>query len=271
VKRMVILPFLLIAAGCATTGPYADFAKAGRTYASALDAVLDKAADVHVNATSEDLLRSSQLKNLDEARFKQRMQDDQDFLTVQQDLRDHAKVLADYFDALEALADASAPSDAEAGAEKAYDALKKAGAKLAGRAAVKKASKLIVSGIESARLRRELNDHAEALREEMQAEHDLMTSLRAQLTTRSEATAVEQRQRLRDAVVNGFPSDPAAWIEERRNLLRRPEKIAELDDATAALDKLQEAFDKLATGALAPVTMRSIVHDLEVKLKHGGE
>jgi hypothetical protein len=269
-KRYFILALLLVASGCASTGPYADFAKAGRTYAAALDAVLDKATDVRVDATSEDLLHVANVGRVPDELYERRTLHDVESVAEMNKLRDHAKLLATYFDALEALAESTAPEDAAASAGKAFDALQAAGKTLPGRGGATSATKFAVSGIQNAKLRRELEKNGDALRAELTAEHDLIARIRRSTGDAARGLILEQSQRLKEAVTNGkTPSDPDAWAASRRSLLRRPVQLEELDAASAALDDLQNAYDELLRGQLAPVTMRSIAHNIEVKLKGG--
>jgi len=261
------LPILLLTAGCAT-GPYADFAKAGRTYATGLSAVLDTAADMRVNASSEQLLLLAH--SADDVTKKNAFDAAQ--LEQLRLLRDHAKKLADYFDALDKLAESGAPEDASKAAGDAFDALQKTGVALRDsfKTPLATVTKLAVSGIRSRQLRRELIARQDAVRAELATQRTLIDFLEKQIEREQGDIMREASKRLAGALEGGKPAAPEAWIERRRELLREPDRVEQVKDASAALDKLQSAFDALVTGQLTTSRMRAATHEIELLLRKGG-
>jgi hypothetical protein len=267
IRTNLAVALLLLSAGCAST-PYADFAKAGRTYAAGLSSVLDTAADMRVNASSELLVLHAH--SAQEVADKNNLDTEQ--LRMLKQLRDHAKKLAAYFDALDDLAESKAPDDASKAAGNAFDAVQKAGVPLAGylKTPVLIVTKLVVSGIHYSQLRRELIAHQESVREELATQRALIDFLRDKITREQGDILREANQRLAHELASGSLAAPEAWIERRRQLLREPDRVADVDDASKALDKLQTAFDSLVTGQLTTSRMRRLEHEIELLVRKGG-
>ena len=108
---VAVLP-VLICAGCASKArltTFDDFAKAGNSYAGAIDTLIDKAAETLANADSEKLLQARELAPVAPGKFDKLDEAIRSNMREFGMIRQSVALLAEYFDSLAALANSNAP------------------------------------------------------------------------------------------------------------------------------------------------------------------
>jgi hypothetical protein len=269
---------LALAAACTSTetlSRFSAFAQTGGAYAKAVDALLQQAAQIQVDASSEKLLATrDDFGPVSRAELEKQDQADRAFINEITLLRRQAKLLADYFSALDALATSNQPQafGATLGATAAsLDALSQ---QLRGRGLAKDPQAaqalatdlgaLVVKDAESHALKRELEQRKETISRVLQLHAALLGAVRDQVEANLEfARHREYEQQVEDPyLTTGAPLDANSWKQSRFQGLEPPDPVKQLDDAQSAARELQTAWTKLLTHKLGPSDLQAVTADL---------
>lgn len=253
--RLIVLAASLVFVGCATTNPYATFATAGTTYATALDEVLVAAERTGVDATSWRLLDADLLANATPEQYATYSDKDADRARVLQRLRAHGKQLARYFTALSALATSDAPDVAATHVAQAWDATAALGKALREDAAFPPSSvateplKIILRKAINGRLRKELEKRADAIRLELATQEALLGVLAETIGHDvSLGITIAERLLVIDPLTAEAPvGSPESWVATRQRLRLAEQTVAEVGAAQAAARALRQSFEAITS------------------------
>lgn len=271
VKLFVFTVLATLAAGCAPTQQYAQFARAGTVYSAALDRLLVVATNTAVDATSERLLQDDKLINQTLASYKKLSIIDEERLTIISGLRSHARLLTKYFHFLSELATADAPERAQQAIGGVVNSLNALGTQLRGstlvqnKAAFTAVTKVVVGFAIRGLLSDEINKRKDTIQIELKTQEELLKALAGaiQHDLRIINQAREQRLVIDPLTAVAPISKPDEWLANRRVVLTSQTKVSELESASEAAGKLREAFEDLIAGKLGLTRINNILTDLE--------
>jgi hypothetical protein len=273
----LLLTFAIFTAGCKSTKEYANLAKAGTTYASAIDNLLVATGEIQIDATSESLLQDAALSKLSLNQYQRLSNEDKRLLQVLKQLRVHVKLLSKYFGLMYELATSDAPDRAEKaigdGSSGLIGNLNSVGTALRGSgfltgraaAAAGPITKLAVSGIIRGALRDELNARQLTIRRELELQERLLKALSDRITANLSNIQNQREQRLViNPLTSGTPiGNPDEWVSNRRSVLTMKLTAEQLGAASDDVKKLREAFEDLISGKLTLDRIDSLIADFD--------
>lgn len=254
----LLVPAVLALTACTTArvSQFKQFAEAGVAYVEAVDALTREAAGASVNADSAVLARTrSAVPQDDRART---VLEHNDLLRrrveILADLRRHAGLLAAYFVALGSMTDPDAPAEVGEAATQFVESLGAVGGRLrtarVGDMAVDDFTgsvvEISVAHFQRAQLERELRARAPVIERELDLQRAAMQAVVAAMET--DLGVVLQHEEQVDVVepFRGNAKLPKTWSKRRREILTASTAAASAGAATAAAEKLGEAFVALA-------------------------
>jgi hypothetical protein len=273
----MILALVIMMAGCKPTKEYANLAKAGTTYATALDALLVATGNIELDATSEKLVQISSRSRLSLADYQSVSVEDEKLLKIITDLRKHVKLLSRYFGLLYELATSDAPDRAKAaigdGSSGVIANLNAVGNELRGSSLVPQnvasaagpLTGLVVSGIIRGALRDELKARQVTIQRELILQEKLLEALSKRITRDLNNTQETREKRLViEPITSGKPLDkPDEWVANRRLILTMTLTADQLSTASDSVKKLREAFEALLSGKLTLDRVDALVSDFD--------
>ena len=271
VTGLVIL--VALGSGCRSPQEYARFAQAGATYAAALDSLLVASGNVAIDANSERLLLNDQLANQVLEDYERITSNDRARLKVIGQLRQHVRLMARYFGLLHELASSDAPARTQTSISGVITNLNALSTALRGSEFVRGnapslISGIVVSGIIRGGLREELRQRQPAIESELKLQEELLKALAASIEANLQDTqsAQEQRRVIGPLTAEAPVSNVDQWVTHRRAVLTSQTTIAELRDASKAVEKLNEAFADLTSGRLTLERANSLLSDFSALL-----
>jgi hypothetical protein len=274
---LMLAPWLALA-GCASTATlsrFDAFAQAGGQYAKAIDALLQQAAQIQVDASSEKLLATrSDLGPVSRDDFRNQDQADRGFVDEITLLRRQAKLLADYFTALDALATSDVPQafgTTLATTAGSLDALSQQlrGSGLSSHPQAEQelatdVGSLVVRAAGSRALKRELEQRKETIARVLQLHVALLGVLRDQVEANLKFTRNRQyEQQVEEPyLTKGAALDPTSWKQQRFQGLGPSDPVQQLEDAQSAARNLQTAWVKLLSNELGPADVEAVTTEL---------
>lgn len=294
--RLVLLFLLLSLCSCAARtkiSQFRSFAEAGKVYTRALagsaesegsstPGLLDYAGEVLVNSNSDKLLQT-------QAEFPgtvtQEEFDRQDGAMRQNLvelglLKRQVRLLSDYFQALADLATSKAPEAFGAEAKNTVSSINGLtqalnGSSLFGRpeaAAMLSQSlgELIVRGIQVKLLKTELEERKETIARVLRLHQALLEALKAQIKSDLELgrNRLYEKEVMKPFLEATFPngvqeSEWKGWKAKRLELLQEPPVIAQVQQASKALQAMQRSWIKLLSNDVTSEDIQGIVRDLQ--------
>ena len=269
---------LALAAACASTATlsrFDAFAQAGSQYAKAVDALLQQAAQIQVDASSEKLLMTrDDFGPVSRADFEKQDQADRAFIHEITLLRRQVQLLADYFAALDALATSDQPQAFGATLAATAGSLDALSQQLRGRGLSQNAQaaqalaadvgSLVVKGAESRALEHELEQRKATIARVLQLHVALLGAVRDQVEANVEfARNREYEQQVEEPyLTTAAPLDPTTWKQSRFQGLEPPDPVQQLDAAQSAARALQTAWAKLLSHELGPGDLQAVTGEL---------
>ncbi|MEH2174314.1 hypothetical protein [Nostoc sp.] len=271
--RKTVVVFAVIATlttGCRSTDEYKKFAKAGNEYANAVDKLLDAATDIHIDKTSEQLLKDDQITNQTREDYEKLTETDEERLEVIDNLRKHNNLLRDYFQLLNELASSDAPVRAEGEINGVVDNLNNIGKELQKSDLIKNPglfegiTNLVVSSQIRGALRNELEKRNGTIMRELTIHTAMLKSLGDSIEQDTKLIRIAEEDRLviRPLTQDAEIPDKEAWIETRREILTRRQG-KELKDASNTLSEFQGIFQGLIEGKLNIARLNSFLQDVD--------
>ncbi|WP_445628044.1 hypothetical protein [Nostoc sp. DSM 114167] len=271
--RKTVVVFAVIATlttGCRSTDEYKKFAKAGNEYANAVDKLLDAATDIHIDKTSEQLLKDDQITNQTREDYEKLTETDEERLEVIDNLRKHNNLLRDYFQLLNELASSDAPVRAEGEINGVVDNLNNIGKELQKSDLIKNPglfegiTNLVVSSQIRGALRNELEKRNGTIMRELTIHTAMLKSLGDSIEQDTKLIRIAEEDRLviRPLTQDAEIPDKEAWIETRREILTRRQG-KELKDASNTLSEFQGVFQGLIEGKLNLARLNSFLQDVD--------
>jgi hypothetical protein len=261
----------ILCVGCASTKPYARFAQAGTTYASAVDRLLETAGNVAIDATSERLLQDDVIKNQDVDSYSRLSNIDRERLAVIGRLRGHTRLLARYFVLLNELSTSEKPESVQQAFGRVVEDLNALGKQLReselapNEDAFTSLTELMVGFAIRGSLKEELNKRKDAIQLELKTQEELLKALTDAI--QHDLTIINQAQEQRiviEPLIADTPiGSPDAWIADRRMILISQASVEELANASDAARELRETFEDLVTGKLNLQRLNTLLADLE--------
>ena len=268
----------LFAAACASTTPATipnarRVASAGAAYGKAIDALIAATEETSVDADSARLLSEAQgLSREDRRALLQKHASAADLVVELERLRKHARLLTRYFEALGNLADDTVDTNAGKEIGSVADALNSAGKALsgskllssAGTDALTEGTKLIVRGVRSGALSKELTLRADAINQELRLQQALLDALRRKVEADLASIATLGRERdITRPFLDSLIADERAWIALRRSYLLAPRKVEALSEASDAASKLRSAWAGFVEGKFDEAARAALLADLD--------
>ncbi|MGV0104209.1 Lipoprotein [Nostoc sp. DSM 114160] len=271
--RKTVVVFAVIATlttGCRSTDEYKKFAKAGNEYANAVDKLLDAATDIHIDKTSEQLLKDDQITNQTREDYEKLTETDEERLEVIDNLCKHNNLLRDYFQLLNELASSDAPVRAEGEINGVVDNLNNIGKELQKSDLIKNPglfegiTNLVVSSQIRGALRNELEKRNGTIMRELTIHTAMLKSLGDSIEQDTKLIRIAEEDRLviRPLTQDAEIPDKEAWIETRREILTRRQG-KELKDASNTLSEFQGVFQGLIEGKLNLARLNSFLQDVD--------
>jgi hypothetical protein len=266
--------------GCKASRESANLAKAGTTYAAAMDSLLVAAATIEIDTTSERLLQDDALSNQTLSQYQNLSAEDEKLLQVITQLRAHVALLARYFELLLQLATSDAPAriseaigddksgvignlNTVASGLRGSGFIGPTGAAVAG-----PISSVVVGGLIRGALKDELNARKDTIQKELLLQEQLLQALSERITHDLEITKETREQRLVIAPLTAAApiSNPDVWIVNRRSVLTMKMTAEQLTTASADVRKLREAFEDFVAGKLTFERVDSLLTDFNTLL-----
>jgi hypothetical protein len=266
--------------GCKASRESANLAKAGTTYAAAMDSLLVAAATIEIDTTSERLLQDDALSNQTLSQYQNLSGEDEKLLQVITQLRAHVALLARYFELLLRLATSDAPArigeaigDDKSGVIGNLNTVS-AGLRSSGfigptgAAVAGPISSVVVGGLIRGALKDELNARKDTIQKELLLQEQLLQALSDRITHDLEITKETREQRLVIGPLTAAApiSDPDVWIVNRRSVLTMKMTAEQLTTASADVRKLREAFEDFVAGKLTFERVDSLLTDFNTLL-----
>jgi hypothetical protein len=267
----VVIALSIFTAGCDQAKQYAGFAQLGSMYAAAIDKLLVAAGTIKIDSTSEKLLADKKLATPTLEAYREVTAVDEDRLKVIGKLRTHVQLMARYFSALNDLATSTAPDAASTAAAGAVQSLGQLGLKPAAGNVVAPIAKIVVSSIIRGALRNELETRQVTIRTELTIQEKLIEEVAGivQHDVGEMRQKLENREVIAPLTAAGPISNPDQWVANRRTVLNLATAPDELQNASAAVKKLREAFEDLIAGKLTLDRVNSLLTDFSAILSVG--
>jgi hypothetical protein len=254
--------------GCKSTEEYQRLAKAGNGYTNGMDKLLTAAGYIHLDATSEQLLKGK-IRNFEQ--YQQLSAVDQQRLDILADLRTHNKLLSRYFVLLNELATSDTPRQAQQEIGTVVDNLNSIGGKLRGQTLISNkglfqigANLMISSQIRGA-LRDELQQRQAVIRREFLTQKVLLAALGDLI--KHDLNLIRQSREQRVVIlplIRGEATDHGdGWIASRRAIMTMSAIAEEFQDATDAADHFRLTFDDFVSGKLNRERLNTLLTDVE--------
>ena len=217
------------------------------------------AGQVRVDATSEKLLQLDEVDNVNRKSYQEMSNIDRERLEILARLKAHSALLAEYFSRLGQLAESKAASDASASTNSITASLNQIGKQLRGSPLLANASipgMIAGKALEakaSGLLKRELQEHAQLIREEIATQEAMLSVLSKDVQQDLKVIGEARERRL---VIVPLTSEAkidkaSEWAAARQSILTGSSLPQELSQASAAARELRTAFEALAGGGKA--------------------
>jgi hypothetical protein len=245
---------IFLTTGCTTQriNQFETFAKAGKGYSDAIDALTIEAGNAAIDTDSQLLIKDR--KRLPEPDRKEiivaRNKALKDLVAELRKFNKHSRLLRRYFSALEKLAISDASTGITENAVKLVDELQKINPDLKnatiGEASVNdfvtQAVPLVVAAFQQAALEKELKKNAKTIERELDLQHAFLAALADGLEADLEAVL---KIRAYEEVAKPYiraGNLPENWADTRREIITTTVMLGSVDNAQKAAKSLQEAF-----------------------------
>lgn len=267
---IAVSSFLTI--GCRDTEEYQKISQAGNAYISAVNTLLDTSASITVDSTSERLLASDRLVNIDQETYNAFSESDLSWLMLLGQVRQHNQLLAEYFTLLGDLAESDAPDRSKTAIDNIATTLTNVGAGLSQEPGVTSSfpgsiTRLVVSGQIRGALREELEQRKDVIQDELALQEALLEVLAEQISDDLGQIRILQEDRLVEAPL--LSTDPISvaqqnlWIRERNRILLLQTTSDKLVAAKEASTKFRTLFEDLVERGLSVQRINFFLDDIE--------
>lgn len=277
----VLLVGALVLSGCKSTQEYASLAQAGTNYTTAMDNLLLATIDISIDVTSERLMQDDALLNQTVADYQRLSNPNENLIETIQKLRDHTQLLARYFNLLSQLATTNAAGriQSEIGTPNSglLGSLNQVSMQLKGSnlfttssaAVVAPLTQVVVGGIVRGALKTELEQRKEIIQQELALQERLLKALAKKVEADLKLIKQIREQRLViDALTATAPiAGKDAWLAARRNILKMPLTVEQLNNASDTVKKLREAFEDFCSGKLTRERLNALAGDFATLLQ----
>lgn len=270
-KQCLAVSMVIFAlSGCATTSTYSTFAKAGSTYATAVDKLLVVAGEAQVDASSWEIITNKEDSGrIKTTNYKAFNEEDEKKLQTLEGLRKHAKLLARYFDSLNTLATSDAPKQTETQIKGIVNDMKVIDSKLpAITAALSPLAGFIADMTIRKALRDELITRKDTIRKELYLQEKLIEKLKREITDKMKEIEEMKKTKLVDDPILGNRklNNYENWITARRNMMCKSSKVEELDTASQAAKKMRQTFEDIYSDNITEEKLNSLISDMQTLL-----
>ena len=272
----LILASSFLTVGCRDTEEYQKVSQAGNAYISAVNALLDSSAIISIDTSSERLLASDLLSNIDQETYESFSDADLRWLSLLGQVRQHNQLLAEYFTLLGDLAGSDAPDRSKTAIESISENLVSIGGELSSNPNIASklagpVTRLVVSGQIRGALRDELEQRKDVIQDELILQEALLEVLAEQISDDLGQIRRFQEDRLiEEPLLAESPMSAAQhnlWIKERRRILLLQTTSDKLVAAKEASTKFRGLFEALIEDGLNIQRIDSFLEDIEEILK----
>lgn len=269
----ILLLFTAAAGGCRSTDEYIKLSQAGKTYASALDTLLDFTADTQITESSEALLAFDRDKPQTRQDYLNIAKEERNILDAIARLKEHNRLIVRYFNLLQDLAGSNAPDKASAEIGTIATNLDKLGKELRGSPLLRDrqsrfaqgVTKLLISSRIRGALRQELEERGPTLLLELQTQEELLSVLGDQLNRMLTRIKGFREQRL---VIEPYARPESitaeeSWIETRRDIVKLQVTAEELENASVAITEFRGIFQDFVEGRSSRGRINNLLADVE--------
>ena len=262
----------VLAIGCGNSDEYEKISQAGNTYVVAVNSLLDTSAVISLNSSSERLLASDNLSNINQETYNEFSAADLAWLERLGQIRQHNQLLADYFTLLGDLATSDAPERAQTSINNVAVSLGNIGTGLRNSSDVATqlpgtVTRLVIGRQIEGALRNELEQRKDAIQQELILQEALLALLTAQISDDLEEIRILQEDRLVETSL--LSNTPIAanqhdnWINTRRSILLLQTTSDKLTAAREASTKFRNLFEELVQGNLTINRINSFLSDID--------
>ena len=280
----------MLLSGCASIGPYRDFADAGVAYTRATAELLGATQNISIDASSEVLLREE--RTLEEQRESDKLDQDKvtsiletayksanasDRVVVELTRRGirHVNLMNRYFANMSELANTRHQEGLSESLSSLGENLNKVGNELRGSALMEDPSilgslgEVIVNARIRSALREELRLRKDLINQELKTQEEILAQIADLVSTELSRVVMETEERVVRTPLLEAGTLPARevekWKDTRRYVLTAETTIEQLDIAQRAAKSYREAFEKLVTGQESP-SFETVISDINTYL-----
>ncbi|MGG6269140.1 hypothetical protein ACQ4M3_25705 [Leptolyngbya sp. AN03gr2] len=275
-RHLAIAVLLLVtttAGGCRSSDEYVKLSQAGKTYAEALDTLLDFTADTQITESSEALLSFDRDKPQTRQDYLNIAKEERIILDAIARIKEHNRLVVRYFSLLQDLAGSNAPDKASAEVGTIATNLNKLGEELRGSPLLSErqsrlaqgVTKLLISSRIRGALRQELEVRGPTLLRELQTQEELLSVLGSQLKRMLTRIKGFREQRL---VIEPYAqTDPLtseeSWIATRKDTVKLQVTAEELENASSAIAEFRGIFQDFVEGRSSQGRINNLLADVE--------
>ncbi len=267
----VVAVIAALTSGCRSSDEYRKLTEAGNKYAQAVNSLLITAADIHLESSSEQILKDDRLTNQTIQEYQKYSQLDEERLHIINDLRLHNQLLQAYFSKLEDLANSDAPHQSATEIEGIVSNLNSVGQKLhqsdliTHKGVFPRITRLVVDSQIRGALKQELEKRHQIILRELTLQQEMLNALGDSMQHEIELIkqAREERLVIRPLIQDELIQNEDGWIQTRKNILTMDRKVTELKNASQTLGEFKEVFQASVEGKISIQRLNTALKEID--------
>lgn len=262
-----------LSTGCRNSKQYKTLAETGDSYTVAVDTLLEKAKELHIEASSETILAADRGFNQTAKEYDKNAAQDREIIATINEIKNHNQLLKEYFDKLTQLATTDAPertkteiNDIATNLEKVSENLKKTDFFPEERVFQGIGNLVINSKIQGA-LREELEKRNQLISRELTIQQEMLKKLSEFMKFRNDIKrdAKELHFVIRPLIREEKMTyeEERKWIAKRIDILKSDNRIQQLEEASEALKTFKTVFEDTVEGKITVARLNDALEDID--------
>ncbi|BAY81606.1 hypothetical protein NIES267_10830 [Calothrix parasitica NIES-267] len=262
-----------LSTGCRNSKQYENLAVAGDSYTDAVDTLLEKAKELHIEASSEAILAADRGFNRTAEQYQKNAAQDEEIITTINEIKNHNRLLKEYFDKLKQLATTNAPERTKdeingiaENLEKVSKNLEKTDFFPEKRVFLGIGDLVINSKIQGA-LREELEKRDKLILRELIIQQEMLKKLsgfmkiRVDIKNNAKELHFVIRPLIREEKMTY--EEERNWIKERLDILQSDNRIQQLENASKVLKNFKNVFKDSVEGKITVARLNNALEDID--------
>lgn len=274
-RKVLVLMAVLAAltSGCRYSKEYQKLTEAGNKYTTAVDELLVLAGDIQVESSSERMLQDDKIVNQTPVQYQNISRQDREILQTINDIRLHNQLLQKYFNKLEELATSDTPLEAEREITNISNNINSVSFKIRksrlfsspSQGVLQNITNLAVHSRIKGAIRKELKKRNHIILQELTLQREMLQEIGAFMKHRIELIkrAREKRFVIRPLVAEKPIENEDEWINERNKIFLIDKQIAELRNASDALNEFKDIFQASVEGKIKSQRLNNSLKNID--------